>query len=281
MFDSGHNMDDSSVTGSQAEAATALKVTGSSNADIIKLLENINTKITHMDVRLDSLDKLDQKVSNVENELVKLWNVVHDNNKTLQNSMNKVSDKVDSIEMSLAQAHSQISELKREKDEIKSALNYVQAQSMRNNLIFSRIKEPKLETAEESETVLRTFLIEKLKLAKDCVDRLQFERVHRMGSYPGLNAAKPRGIVAKFTFYRDRETVRRSSSALKGTGFYINEQFPKDVADKRRALQSQMRSARSAGKRAWISFDTLYVDGVPVRSPTESSAASGSRRDMA
>jgi len=72
VFDSGHNMDDSSVTGSQAEVATAPKVTGSSNADIIKLLENISTKITHMDIRLDSLDKLDQKVSNVENELVKL-----------------------------------------------------------------------------------------------------------------------------------------------------------------------------------------------------------------
>jgi len=208
---------------------------------------------------------------------------VHDNNKTLQNSTNRVSDKVDSIEMYLAHAHSQVSELKREKNEIKSALNYVhvQAQSMRNNLIFSGIKEPKSETAEESKTVLRTFLVEKLKLAQDCVYGLQFEHIHRMGSYPGPNAAKPRGIVAEFTFYRDRETVRRSSSALKITGVYVNEQFPKEVADRRRALQPQLRSARRAGKRAWISFDTLYVGRVPVRPPTETSAAGGSRRDTA
>jgi len=63
VFDSVHTVDDSSVTGNQAQAVTVPKVTGSPNTDIIKLLENINTKINNMDVRLDSLDKLDLKVS--------------------------------------------------------------------------------------------------------------------------------------------------------------------------------------------------------------------------
>jgi len=56
-------------------------------------------------------------------------------------------------------AHSPISELKGVRDEIKGALNYLQALTMRNKLICFVIKEPKRETAEESKTVLKTFLI--------------------------------------------------------------------------------------------------------------------------
>lgn len=84
--------------------------------------------------------------------------------------------------MSLAQAQRQSSVFQKEKDEIKSALNYVQVQSMRDYLIFSEISKPKVETADESEEVLRAFLVAKLKLARDCVDSLKFERVDRMGN---------------------------------------------------------------------------------------------------
>ena len=69
-------------------------------------------------------------------------------------------------------AHSPISELKGVRHEIKGALNYMRAPTMRNKLICFVIKEPKIETAEESKTVLRTFLVKKFKIAQDCVDRL-------------------------------------------------------------------------------------------------------------
>ena len=43
------------------------------------------------------------------------------------------------------------------------------------------------------------------------------------------------------------------------------EQFPREVTDKRRKLVKKMKEARDQGKRAWIVYDTLYVDGRPVR----------------
>ena len=45
----------------------------------------------------------------------------------------------------------------------------------------------------------------------------------------------------------------------------MNEQFPREVADKRRRLVPKMEEARQQGKSAWLSYDALYVDGRVVR----------------
>lgn len=71
--------------------------------------------------------------------------------------------------------------------------------------------------------------------------------------------------MAKFLQFKDREIVRRARTNLKDTGFFINEQFPKEIADRRRQLLPKMRQAIRDGKSAWISYDTLYIDGRPIR----------------
>ena len=78
--------------------------------------------------------------------------------------------------------------------------------------------------------------------------------------------SRPRNVVAKFLHYKDRETVRRARMNLKGTGYYVNEQFPKEISDRRRELLPKLHQAKREGKNAWISYDTLYIDGRPVRS---------------
>ena len=41
--------------------------------------------------------------------------------------------------------------------------------------------------------------------------------------------AKPRVIVAKFTYFKDRERVRKLAKRLKGTNFGVQEQFPEEI----------------------------------------------------
>lgn len=137
---------------------------------------------------------------------------------------------------------------------------------MRNNLIFSGIKESPSERPDDTERVLRSFMVEHLKIPEEAVSNMNLERVHRIGARQGANQPQQRSIVAKFSLFKDRETVRKSSRNLKGTKFYVSEQFPKEVADRRRGLMPMFRKARSEGKRAWLGYDTLYIDGVPVRS---------------
>jgi len=68
------------------------------------------------------------------------------------------------------------------KTKIKDDINYMQSQTMRNNLIrvFGNIPEETNETPVRSEQIIKDFIISKLKIAKEEVDNMRFERVHRM-----------------------------------------------------------------------------------------------------
>lgn len=146
---------------------------------------------------------------------------------------------------------------------------------MRNNLIFGNVPEEPNETLSQTETKVREFMASKLKLAEESVNNMKFERVHRIPSVPtrdssganadGRGATKPRRIVCKFTMFQDRETVRKASFNLKGSPQYVSEQFPPEVNEIRRKLFPKLKEARRNNKRAWISYDTLYVDGKPVK----------------
>ncbi|KAH3768828.1 hypothetical protein DPMN_170044 [Dreissena polymorpha] len=53
-----------------------------------------------------------------------------------------------------------------------------------------------------------------MKIARWTVDALRLERVHQMPSQP--IAGRARSVVARFAFFKDRETVRQQWSELKG-----------------------------------------------------------------
>ncbi|WAR03198.1 hypothetical protein MAR_009756, partial [Mya arenaria] len=164
--------------------------------------------------------------------------------------------------MSLGKASSEIDQLQKQNDQLKDSMNYITSQSMRNNLVFSNIAEGHNEKPFQTEDILRGFMRQEMDISSETVQNFKFERVHRTGQ---PNRGGKRNIVAKFSFFKDRECVRRSRDALKGSSFFVNEQFPKDVVDRRKSLMPKLRASIDNGKRAWISYDTLYVDGVPIR----------------
>jgi len=173
-----------------------------------------------------------------------------------------IEEKTESVDIALAQASSKISSLEKQRDELKNDLTYLQSQSMRSNLVFTNIPEDPTENPDTTENKLRDFMVDKMKIAQDLVNQMSFERVHRMGSKVD---GKTRSIVAKFTLYKEKEFVRKQWKTLNGTPYFVNEQFPKDIVDKRRQLVPKMKEARRDGKTSWISYDTLYINGKPVR----------------
>ena len=154
----------------------------------------------------------------------------------------------------------------RQRQQLSDDASNLNAQSMRNNLVFSGIEEDNSSGSEPptvTERKLRAHLHQKMKITKETVEALRLERVHRMPSQPVVG--KVRYIVARFTFFKDRKMVRQQWPRLKGTNYFVNEQFPPEVQTKRVCLFPKMKAARREGKRAWVSYDTLYVDGRAVR----------------
>ena len=255
-----------SQTGESADHSTTTTSTSTSCTDILNYLKQMDKRIMAIDNRLSTLDTLEKQVTNFESDLKKLWTLVYDNNTVIHEKTNKLTDEVEGLNYSLSQAQDEISKLKRDKVNIEDNLLYVQSQSMRNNLMFANIPESTHEKPEDCERLVRQLLTHKLQLAQEIVDSISFERVHRTGEKATGENVKPRNIVAKFSSFKDRELVRRDKVKLKGTNIFIFEQFPKEIADRRRSLLPKLKQAFKDGKRAWLSYDTLYVDGRPVRS---------------
>ena len=113
---------------------------------------------------------------------------------------------MESLEFVLGSVSDQLTQIQKEKQSMQEDLLYMQSQNMRNNLIFAKISETDNEDPAKTEDIVRDFMVEKLQIAKSVVDDIKFERVHRMGAKTN---AYSRNIVAKFTLYNDRETVKR------------------------------------------------------------------------
>ncbi|XP_061173535.1 uncharacterized protein LOC133182701 [Saccostrea echinata] len=134
----------------------------------------------------------------------------------------------------------------------------LQTRSMRDNLIFDGIPETH---DEDAETLIKDFIKNELNIT----DNIEFHRVHRMGSKGGT---RPRPIVAKFVLHKDRERVRRAApGSLADKPYGINEQFPKEINERRKQLYPQYKAAKRQRKRATLVVDKLFVEGqlVPLQ----------------
>ena len=218
--------------------------------DMFMQFNMINQRMQEIHNRLDSLNNLEQFVNSVKHEL-------HDMNSNMQDILNKTHNmdkRIHAIESTQAKTQNDITD--------------IQARSMRDNLIFTNIEENINETNEETESKLRVFMTEKMKINEEKVTQISFERVHRLA---GARRRGPRNIVAKFSRYKDREDVRKNASNLRGTNFSVFQQFPQSIDEQRRSLVPIMNDARRQGKKAYISYNRLYIDGA-LYEPTTGTA---------
>ena len=67
--------------------------------------------------------------------------------------------------------------------------------------------------------------------------------------------------MVKFLRFKQKEALKQAApSALKGTSFGVNEQFPKEIAERRRQLLPIMKEHKRNGLRATLAFDKLHTD---------------------
>ena len=153
-----------------------------------------------MNDKLAKLDVMENDISKLGAEMNKMWTYVYDNTNKVTSKLSETQSKVESLEFALGVSNDKLTQLQKEKETMHSDLLYLQSQSMRNNLIFSRLPEIENENTEQSENIVRGFLVEKLKMSEDVVRDIKFERVHRIGTKK-RGSTVARNIVAKFSAF--------------------------------------------------------------------------------
>ena len=213
--------------------------------------------------------KLDSVLSCIEDvkELKQKQTILEETNKQLEASLEFAYTSIKELREKKAVQDEAINELKKGVKSLTKQAAYekeraikLESYSRRNNLNFFNIPEKNDESFENSETNLRNFMVAEFKISKEDVDDISFERVHRIGK-SSPTESKPRPLIAKFTYHKDKEFVLSKAKNLRDTKFTVARDFPREIVDKRKLPLPTLKDAKKKGHTATLVYDKLYING--------------------
>jgi len=139
--------------------------------------------------------------------------------------------------------------LRWENNELKEQRLEMKSYGMQYNLIFGGI--PENRDDENTEEVLTNLIVTQLEID---TSEIKFHNVHRLMA---RRDRKPRNIIAKFVCNKDHENVKKLKVKPQ---FSINQQYPMEIADRRKELFPKMRALRAEGRHVKLVNEQLSVD---------------------
>lgn len=130
-------------------------------------------------------------------------------------------------------------------------LYYMERQSRQRNLVFFGLEEH-----EKSYSNLENIIVDFVhKYFSIQIDHRDLQAIRRIGK----KTEKPRPIVITFTTLGKKIDILKRKRALKETPYYIKEDYPQSVLQKRKELQEQVKAEREKGNTAIIKYDKLIL----------------------
>jgi regulator of replication initiation timing len=217
--------------------------TGNDTADILLSIEG---KLSSFDARLGLLEALYREIQALRESL-----------EYSQQQVEALAAENSTFRESVKYLNEEVTRLSVENKKMKETVLDVQGRSMRDNLVLAGLPE---QPEEDAEVTVKNFLQTQLKLPEVKAKAIQFDRVHRLGAKRSAGQ-RPRPIVVKFVLHKEKEEVKRCGRQLRGTDYSMNDQFPKEILERRKILFPIRRRFLEEGARAVISVDKLYVNG--------------------
>ena len=104
------------------------------------------------------------------------------------------------------------------------------------------------------------------KFPKEDVKRFQFEQVHRISTRQDMvRSFKPRPIIEKFSFYKDKDFMWSFVKNVKGSGIETANDFPKEIDEIHQKLYPVLKEAKRTGQKARFKVDKLIISGQVYR----------------
>ena len=134
----------------------------------------------------------------------------------------------------------------------------LKCRQMRNHLVIEGVREDRGETWAQTEVKVINFLKTDMGTPDETLRRITFQRTHRFGR---KDQAGGRPIVAIFNQSKDKDEVLSRGIHLKGKPFSVYQQYPKEIAARRKILVPILKEYKKGGGAAVLSVDKLYIEG--------------------
>ena len=236
-------------SGSQTEDNEGNETCGGCR-NMADIIIEMNRKLGLVLARMEEIDAIKEKQKQLEKvnaDLGKSLEFAHESIKIL-------AVPVDTQAKTISELGKGVNNLRKSASFEKERAIKLESHSRRNNLIFYGVPEEVNETSVKTESLLYSFLEDELKLKEDDIDGISIERAHRLGKR-NANGQKPRPIIAKFSFHKNKELILSNARSLAGTVFGISQDFPREIVEIRRSLVRVLKDAKKEGR------DKLYING--------------------
>lgn len=128
---------------------------------------------------------------------------------------------------------------------------FLEKEARKRNIIFFGIEESE-KSYENLENTVINWISQYLNIQLKHCDIQEVRRV-------GKKEERPRPIVVTFTTLGTKIKSWKRRNTLKDTYFYMKEDYPKYVLEKRKGLQEQLRIEREKGNTALLKYDKLII----------------------
>ncbi|KPJ18566.1 hypothetical protein RR48_07290 [Papilio machaon] len=192
-------------------------------------------------LRLIQKDLENQKIAIKENGIEVTKTVTENMNLILDEKLNHIEQKYKNLEDQL------------EKQE--KRINILEKQARNRNIVFFGIeKQNSFNSYLDLETEIINLISRYLGIK---LDRKEIQEIRKIGK----NTEKPRPIVVTLTTVGKKIEIFKQKKLLKDTNYYIKEDYPQHILEKRRQLQEQVKIERAKGNKAILKYDKLVIIG--------------------
>lgn len=259
---------------------TSIQQTVDSQNTRWQLVENLiseqNRKMMNLESQLKEITGIKREmtqtctnISGIQTELKTLKGKMTEYDNTIQQysdmcddltaNNSDVDSKVNTIMKQIHSLQDQQTELMRKYEETTEKITDIRWRNMRENLVFSGIDEATQfkEKGENCEDLIQEFIKNELQIT----DNISFDRVHRLGRFNPRHRY-PRPIVAKFTYYKDKERVKQTAvKKLKHTNYWVKDHYPQEIEERRKQLYQAAKTARQdPNNKVRLVRDKLFIN---------------------
>ena len=223
-----------------------------------------SASIIKLEAKIDKLLDLFTEIASVKDRLTE----VEEENKQLRKAAEYTGKELTDLKTCVANMCSQTAsgtaEMQNHNMEIqqlKCRNIRLEAYTRRESIKIYNLQEIEGETPRDTEKLVCSMMEEKMKNSRVDMNEIRFERVHRLPTRHNPRSMNTRPVIAKFSFYQNKEFIWSKVKNLKGTKIGISHDHHKEIEAIHTKLYPVLKKAKQEKQSAFFKVDKLIING--------------------
>lgn len=196
----------------------------------------------------------------VMNALRKIQNELDEQKTTILKSCDKVTEQVTQninkiLEEKFKTWEEKYDTLKYQLENQEKRLYFLEKQARQRNIVIFGFEETETSYSNLEKNLL-DFVDQHFSTK---IDRRDIQEVRRIGK----RGENPRPLAVTFSTLGIKIDIFKQRRTLKDTSYYIKEDYPQHILEKRKKLQEQVRNEKEKGNKVIIKYDKLIILNKP------------------